>query len=181
MGLFRRQAAPEQPSPPAPPPAETAPAEPPRPQRGIRGWLARNERLMWWMHSVYALALGVGVMLFAAKGFAHARWLGISLGIVFLVMLLLFRFFGAGAERQIDDQGARVKVSYYVMTAMLKNGYQTTLFFVLPFYWRATTYDSPNLWLLCVLGTFAFSCLKRPSAVRFLGTDSGSNGSISTT
>ena len=29
--------------------------------------------------------------------------------------------------------------------------------------------------------TSAFSCLKRPSAVRFLGVDAGSSGSISTT
>ena len=41
------------------------------------------------------------------------------------------------------------------MTYALKNLYQGMLFFLLPFYWKSTTFDSPNAWFVVLLGACA--------------------------
>jgi hypothetical protein len=41
------------------------------------------------------------------------------------------------------------------MTYALKNLYQGMLFFLLPFYWKSTTFDSSNAWFVVLLGACA--------------------------
>jgi hypothetical protein len=41
---------------------------------------------------------------------------------------------------------------FFVMSYALKNLYQGLLFFLLPFYWKSTTFDAPNVWFVCLLG-----------------------------
>jgi hypothetical protein len=116
--------------------------------------LSKYGRMLWWFHSFYAFGLGIFVMMFAAKGFAHARFLTISLALAWVVVILFFRFFGSGASQQVEGKGAQMR--FFVMTYVLKNMYQGMLFFLLPFYWRAVTLDSPNQWFLLGLGLCAF-------------------------
>lgn len=116
--------------------------------------MARYGKMMWWLHSFYALGLGVFVIMFAAKGFAHARWLTVSLATAWIVVILIFRLFGSGSGRAIEGRGAKLR--FYVMTYVLKNLYQGMLFFLLPFYWRSATLDTPNQWFVVVLGVCAF-------------------------
>lgn len=111
--------------------------------------------MLWWLHSLYALGLGVTVILFAQKGFAEARWLSISLGLAWIVLLLFFRAFGSGSRRRAVE-GRGDKVRFYVMTYLLKNAYQGMLFFLLPFYWRSATFDTPTQWYVVALGVCAF-------------------------
>src|SRR5688572_9193958 len=118
-----------------------------------RGFIARHGRKLWWLHSLYALALGIFVVLFARKGFAHARWLVASLGGAWLLLLITFRLFGSGKERVIAGRGAKVR--YFFVTYALKNLYQGMLFFLLPFYWQSMSLDSPNRWFLVALATCA--------------------------
>ena len=66
----------------------------PETRRGVRGFIAKYGHMLWWLHSVYALGLGVFVVIFAQKGFAHARWLSISLAVAWVVVILFFRLFG---------------------------------------------------------------------------------------
>lgn len=137
---------------------ETA-SEPPPPKGmwgRIKGWLKRNERLLWWGHSVWAMFLGLMVILFAAKGFDHARILAATLGGAFLVMVVLFRVFGQGAEQKVKVGEKRaLRISFLGMTYVLKNLYQGMLFFVLPFYWKSSALDSINAWFVFVLGALA--------------------------
>jgi hypothetical protein len=42
------------------------------------------------------------------------------------------------------------------MTYALKNLYQGMLFFLLPFYWKSTTFWAPNSWFVVLLGICAF-------------------------
>lgn len=107
------------------------------------------------MHSTYALGLGVGVMLLASKGFAHARWLTISLGAVWVILMVFFRIYGSGTHRVPLDATA-TKLRFFVMTYVLKNMYQGMLFFLLPFYWRSATWGSSNQWFVVALGICAF-------------------------
>src|SRR5260221_14012794 len=85
-----------------------------RAREAVRGFLEKNGRKLWWLHSVYALALGIGVVAFAQKGFEHARWLAVSLGLAWLLVVVFFRRFG---ERAAPDAGAsqKARVHFFVM------------------------------------------------------------------
>jgi hypothetical protein len=122
----------------------------------VRRLLRRHGRKLWWVHSLYALGLGVSVVTFAQKGFEHVRWLAVTLGATWLLVVLFFRAFdrpepSAGAARG----GPPAKLRFYVMTYVLKNLYQGMLFFLLPFYWKAATPGAPNFWFVLVLGGIA--------------------------
>jgi hypothetical protein len=122
----------------------------------LRRLLRRHHRKLWWLHTSYALGLGVFVVLFAQKGFAHARWLMASLGAVWLLMVLFFRFFGTGARAQrFATADTRARATFYVMTYVMKNLYQGMLFFLLPFYWKSATPAAPNMGFVVVLGICA--------------------------
>lgn len=124
--------------------------------RGFRAFLREHGRRLWWLHSAYALAIGVGVVTFAQRGFEHARWLAVSLGLAWLLVVLLFRLFGSGqAARGFDAEDAKTRVRFYVMTYALKNLYQGMLFFLLPFYWKSATLDAPNIAFVLLLATCA--------------------------
>jgi hypothetical protein len=124
----------------------------------VRRFLRDHGRKLWWLHSAYALALGAGVVAFARRGFEHARWLAVSLGLVWLLLILFFRLFGSGAEqrsRAHETSDPKVRVRFFVMTYALKNLYQGMLFFLLPFYWKSTTLDAPNAWFVILLAACA--------------------------
>ncbi|MDP9034858.1 MAG: DUF2914 domain-containing protein [Myxococcota bacterium] len=122
----------------------------------VRGFLRRHGRKLWWLHSAYALALGAGVVVYAKRGFEHARWLAVSLGVAWLLVVLVFRLFASGGEmRAFESADARTRLPFYVMTYALKNLYQGMLFFLLPFYWKSTTLDAPNAWFVVLLASCA--------------------------
>jgi hypothetical protein len=124
--------------------------------KGVRAFLREHGRRLWWLHSVYALGIGVGVVTFAQRGFEHARWLAVSLGLAWLLVVLLFRFFGSGQPtRGFDAEDARVRVRFYVMTYALKNLYQGMLFFLLPFYWKSATVGALNMAFVLLLAACA--------------------------
>jgi hypothetical protein len=131
-----------------------------RPLTRVRRFLRERGRQLWWIHSAYALALGAGVVAFARKGFDHARWLAVSLGLVWLLVVLFFRIFGSGAEQQAQwatdpEAHTKLRVRFYVMTYALKNLYQGMLFFLLPFYWKSTTVGYKSEWFVAVLAACA--------------------------
>ncbi len=136
---------------------DTAETPPPRGLFGRLGaFLRRHHKLLWWLHSLYALGLGITVIIFAGKGFEQARILVAALGGAFLFVAFLFRVFGEGRkQKDVVDQGRVKKLQFLGMTYVLKNLYQGMLFFVLPFYWRSSSIDSPNAWFVFLLGTLA--------------------------
>jgi hypothetical protein len=111
-----------------------------------RSVLSRYGRVLWWLHSVYALVLGTSVVLFAQQGFAHARWLAVSAVGAWLLVALLFRVFG----RQ-----DKTRIHLFVMTYVLKNLYQGMLFFLLPFYFKSATFGAPNFVFVVLLAACA--------------------------
>lgn len=133
------------------PPEPVAPAGQPAWLR-IKALFLRYGKMLWWFHSFYALGLGIFIIVYAQKGFAHARWLSISLAGAWIVVLLIFRLFGSGKERALEG---RDKLRFFVMTYVLKNLYQGMLFFLLPFYWRSATLDTPNQYFVILLGVCA--------------------------
>lgn len=132
----------------------------------LRSVLARYGRMLWWLHSLYALALGVSVVLFAQKGLSQARFLAISIVAAWLLVVALFRVFGSGVTQESFEApasrlaaptsaspGARLR--FLVMTYVLKNLYQGMLFFLLPFYWKSCTFGTPNMGFVLLLGACA--------------------------
>jgi hypothetical protein len=139
-----------------PPPAEPGAKPFARAVMGGREFLREHGHRLWWLHSAYALGIGAGVVAFAQRGFDHARWLAVSLGLAWLLVVLLFRFFGAGEEaRGFAAEDAKTRVRFYVMTYALKNLYQGMLFFLLPFYWKSATLDAPNIGFVVLLAACA--------------------------
>jgi len=143
----------------APRPANVRVVEPvpyaPTLRERTRAALKRHGRKLWWLHSAYALGLGITVVTFAQKGFDHARWLAVSASAAWLLVVLFFRLFGSGSKQSHAHAAPKVKLRFFAMTYALKNLYQGMLFFLLPFYWKSTTFDSANSWFIGLLGTCA--------------------------
>lgn len=116
-----------------------------------RQFLARHGTALWWMHSLYALSLGMFVVLFARKGYDHARWLVLTLSAVFILLIVFYRFVQTSQGTRTTGQ----RVRFLVMTYALKNLYQGMLFFSLPFYWESTTFTAPNRWFVVAIGVCA--------------------------
>lgn len=130
--------------------------EEPRGLKGMVRWLLhKHGSKLWWLHTVYALSLGAFVVAFAQKGFAHARWLAITLGVAWLVVMVFFRVFGTGARQDFATAWRGARLRFLVMTYVLKNLYQGMLFFLLPFYWKSASLDAPNRWFVLLLGCCA--------------------------
>jgi hypothetical protein len=123
----------------------------------VRAFLKLHGRKLWWLHSAYALGLGFTVITFAQKGFDQARWLAASASAAWLLVILFFRIFGSGRNQTHHRHHAapKVKLRFFAMTYALKNLYQGMLFFLLPFYWKSTTFGAPNSWFVIVLGACA--------------------------
>lgn len=147
-------------SPPAPVAAEAASPEEERlgfRERSGRFW-ARHRTLFWALHSVWALATGVVVVLLARERYAFVPWVIGFLCVTWASTL----FFGRSAEQELEDEAERRapgiadEVTGYVTRSL----YQETLFFLLPFYAYSTVVSSVNVLFLGLLGGLAvLSCL----------------------
>lgn len=116
-----------------------------------RAFLKKHHRMLWWAHSVYALGLGVSVILFAQKGFDHARLLCWSLAGAWLLVIAAFQLFGDKERQGASEMLGTKKLGFFAMTYALKNLYQGMLFFLVPFYWKAATFDSVNAFVPVLL------------------------------
>jgi len=128
----------------------------PSPRERLKSFMRAHGRKLWWLHSAYALGLGITVVAFAQKGLDHARWLAVSVGAAWLLVVLFFRLFGSGREQaHLHTAGPKIRLRFFAMTYALKNLYQGMLFFLLPFYWKSTTFWAPNSWFVVLLGMCA--------------------------
>src|SRR5438105_2372466 len=103
----------------------------PSPRDKIKALLKQHGRKLWWLHSAYALGLGISVVVFAQKGFDHARWLAVSLGAAWLLVVFFFRIHGSGkAQSNVSLSPTKHRVRFFAMTYAMKNLYQGMLFFL---------------------------------------------------
>jgi Family of unknown function (DUF5924) len=129
--------------------------------RAHRFW-GRHRKLFWSVHSVWALANGVTVVILARERYAFVPWVIVLLSVTWLSTL----FFGrrpaaestppAEPSDAIAAPGVRDELASYVTRIL----YQETLFFLLPFYAYSTVPGSANVLFLVFFGGLAvFSCL----------------------
>ncbi|MBS1122479.1 MAG: hypothetical protein H6Q90_4707 [Deltaproteobacteria bacterium] len=116
------------------------------------GRLRRILRRAWWFHSFFALSFGIGVMLFARAGLAHADKVMMALFVSWLLMFVALRFIVGPANRReqetIARKGVRVATNY-----LIKQFYQQMFFFLTPLYASSATWSlsSFNWWIAPVL------------------------------
>lgn len=119
-------------------------------QRFADFW-GRHRSLFWMIHSVWALATGVVVILLARERYSFVPWVVLFLGLTWASTLL----FGKRA-REDWTPSLGTEVTSYITRSL----YQETLFFLLPFYAYSTVLGSPNvLFLLLLAGLGVLSCL----------------------
>ncbi len=107
---------------------------------------------MWWFHSFFALFFGVGLMLFARAGLAHADKVMMALFISWLLMFVALRFIVGPTNRKENEgiarKGVRVATNY-----VIKQFYQQMFFFLTPLYASSATWSlsSFNWWIAPLL------------------------------
>ncbi len=127
--------------------AAEQPSDAPPPGR-IKRFLKR----VWWFHSFFALFFGVGVMLFARAGLAHADKVMMALFISWLLMFVALRFIVGPTNRRENEgiarKGVRVATNY-----VIKQFYQQMFFFLTPLYASSATWSmsSFNWWIAPLL------------------------------
>jgi len=117
-----------------------------------RAFLKRHEKKIWWLHTCYALSLGAFVATFAQKGFERARMLTLTLPLAWLLVVFFFRFFGTGARQDFMTAWPGARRRFFIMSYLMKNLFQGMLFYLLPFYWRSSSFDTKTATMLCLLG-----------------------------
>ena len=112
--------------------------------------LRRHERMLWGLHSLWALALGIGVMWMGAR---HYAWLRVTLFyIAFLWATSLF--VPALVDRPGTNRRWRGRLRL-VINYFSKNFYQQLLFFLLPFYYASATGWSVNMLFVALVAASA--------------------------
>jgi Family of unknown function (DUF5924) len=114
------------------------------------GWCRRHQEKLWWLHSLYALLLGIGVMWLGKRNFAYVRVAVIHLSFIWLSSLILPKLLNHPRLAQRWASKLQLVVNFFN-----KNFYQQMLFFVLPIYYASTTLGSLNVVFVMLVGLSA--------------------------
>jgi heme/copper-type cytochrome/quinol oxidase subunit 4 len=119
-------------------------------QRHFNEWFRRHGEALWWLHSIYALALGIGVMWLGNRNFAYLRVATFHIGFIWFSSLLLPKFLTHPRLTPAWAPKLQLVVNYFN-----KNLYQQMLFFVLPIYYASATFGSRNMGFVVLVGLSA--------------------------
>lgn len=103
-------------------------------------WFARHKEKLWWLHSFYALLLGIGFMWLGTKNFLFLRLAVYHIGFIWLSSLFLPKLLSHPGLPPRWAPGIRLLFNF-----LNKNLYQQMLFFVLPIYYASATFGSRNM------------------------------------
>jgi hypothetical protein len=134
--------------------AAPAPAAGPVAARGpiapARAWLAAHETALWWLHSLYALAFGVGVMWLGSRNYAFLQIAFAQVLFIWATSLVLPL---VAAHATLPRRVGRL--TELAITYFHKNFYQQLLFFSLPVYWASVTLWSANVIFIVIVAVSA--------------------------
>ncbi|MEI6667850.1 MAG: DUF5924 family protein [Acidobacteriota bacterium] len=111
---------------------------------------ARHQAWLWWLHSLYALALGVVVMWLGARNFTWLRLAALHIVVIWAGSLALANLVDRPGHESPGWQRLRLVINY-----VTKNFYQQILFFVLPIYFGSATAWSRNMMFVGLLAASA--------------------------
>jgi hypothetical protein len=118
--------------------------------KSFREFLHKQSALLWWLHSGYALLLGILVMRLGSKNFTFLRWIIFPLSFIWVSSLLLPLLSRLTSLAPAWRERLRLVVNYFN-----KNFYQQLLFFLLPLYYASATLWSRNMIFVLVLAASA--------------------------
>jgi hypothetical protein len=114
----------------------------------ITAALLRNQQRLWWLHSVYALLFGIGVMWLGRRNFVLLRVILFYVLFIWITSLLL--------PRLVPKFGKRYgRWLHRVIHYFHRNFYQQILFFILPVYYSSATLRSRNMAFVLLLAASA--------------------------
>ncbi len=113
-------------------------------------WFRRHREKLWWLHSLYALILGIAVMWLGTQKFAYLRVTVFHISFIWLSSLFLPKVLRH--PRLSARWAARVRLCINYFN---KNFYQQMLFFVLPIYYASATLFSRNIVFVLLVGLSA--------------------------
>lgn len=116
----------------------------------LRAWLGRHETRLWWLHSAWALAAGVGAMWLGRRHFGLLRLAFAYIAFIWassLALPLLLAHPRLSARRRA---WIALAINYFN-----KNFYQQLLFFLLPLYAASVTWSSPNVIFVALVALLA--------------------------
>lgn len=113
-------------------------------------WLHAHETKLWWLHSVWALVFGIGVMWLGSRNFTYLRVALIHVSFILATSFVLPYLLRSTRLSRPWRSRVRLVINYFN-----KNFYQQLLFFILPIYWLSTTAGSLNMIFVVVLGVCA--------------------------
>ena len=113
-------------------------------------WFRRHKDKFWWLHSLYALALGIGIMWLGTQRFAYLRVTVFHLSFIWMSSLFLPKLLNHPRLPAHWVPRVHLLVNYFN-----KNFYQQMMFFVLPIYYASATPDSRNMIFVALVGLSA--------------------------
>ena len=116
----------------------TEPPGPPAPRLPVVGWLGG------WPVSILSLALGLVALVVFRRGLPHVGWIVGYLLLLWLLFVLITELRAPLLER---GRGIVLTAADYTIQTL----YHNLLLFVLPAYYAATTFDSPNVAFLAAV------------------------------
>lgn len=103
-------------------------------------WFQRHQDKLWWLHSIYALLFGAGIMWLGARNYNFLRVTVFHVGFIWLSSLYLPKLMNHPRLSPAWAERLRLAVNYFN-----KNFYQQVLFFILPIYYGSATVSSGNI------------------------------------
>ena len=113
-------------------------------------FLAAHGTRLWWLHSAYALALGIAAMWLGARHYAFLRLAFAQVVAIWVTSLLLPQVPRLERVSPRARHGLRLAINY-----IHRNFYQQVLFFILPVYYASATLGSRQAAFLALLALAA--------------------------
>jgi len=113
-------------------------------------WFHLHQEKLWWLHSLYALILGIGIMWLGKRNFSYLRLVVFHISFIWLSSLLLPMLLNHPRLPVPWTPRLRFLVNFFN-----KNLYQQMLFFVLPIYYASATLVSRNIAFVLLVGLSA--------------------------
>jgi len=113
-------------------------------------WFQRHKDKLWWLHSGYALLLGIGIMWLGARNYNYLRVTVFHVGFIWLSSLFLPKLLSHPRLAERWAHRLQLFINYFN-----KNFYQQVLFFILPIYYASATLSSGNFLFVLLLGLSA--------------------------
>jgi Family of unknown function (DUF5924) len=113
-------------------------------------WLRLHKEKLWWLHSFYALILGIAIMWLGKQNFVYLRLAVFYIGFIWLSSLFLPQLLNHPRLPPPWPRRIHLLINFFN-----QNFYQQLLFFILPIYYASTTLGSRNIGFVLLVGLSA--------------------------